>query len=99
LEYVISDERPIAGGWKAHDIDGQPLGIFPNENDAAKANLCRLPLIPGCSNNLWFKLLSIVVLTMKQLGVASTVQGGGKRRLFITLRATPARPSPLEGGW
>jgi hypothetical protein len=43
LEYVISDERPIgfilscAGGWKAHDIDGQPLGIFPNESDAAKA--------------------------------------------------------------
>jgi len=39
LQYVISDERPIscAGGWKAHDMDGQPLGIFPNENDAAKA--------------------------------------------------------------
>ena len=43
LEDVISDERPIglilscAGGWKAHDMDGQPLGIFPNESDAAKA--------------------------------------------------------------
>jgi hypothetical protein len=43
LQYVISDERPIgfiltcAGGWKAHDMDGQSLGIFPNENDAAKA--------------------------------------------------------------
>jgi len=43
LEYVISDERPIgfilscAEGWKAHDTDGRPLGIFPNENDAARA--------------------------------------------------------------
>jgi hypothetical protein len=43
LEYVISDERPIGfilsctSGWKSYDVDGQPLGIFPNENDAAKA--------------------------------------------------------------
>jgi hypothetical protein len=43
LQYVISDERPIgfllfcAGGLKSYDVDGQPLGIFPNENDAAKA--------------------------------------------------------------
>ena len=43
LEYVISDERPIgfllscASGWKSYDVDGQPLGIFPNENDAARA--------------------------------------------------------------
>ena len=43
LEYVISDERPIGfilsctSGWKSYDVDGQPLGIFPNENDAARA--------------------------------------------------------------
>ena len=43
LQYVISDERPIgfllscANGWKSYDVDGQPLGIFPNESDAAKA--------------------------------------------------------------
>ena len=43
LEYVISDERPIGlilsctSGWKSYDVDGQPLGIFPNQNDAAKA--------------------------------------------------------------
>ena len=43
LQYVISDERPIgfllscASGWKSYDVDGQALGIFPNQNDAAKA--------------------------------------------------------------
>src|SRR6516225_8974582 len=43
LQYVISNERPIgfllscASGWKSYDVDGQPLGIFHNENDAAKA--------------------------------------------------------------
>jgi hypothetical protein len=43
LQYVISDERPIgfllpcANGWKSYDQDGQPLGLFANEHDAAKA--------------------------------------------------------------
>ena len=46
-------------------------------------------------------ILVVIVLwaLVKMPRLASRDHGGGKRRLFITLRATPARPSPLEGSW
>jgi hypothetical protein len=54
LQYVISDERPVgfllscASGWKSYDVDGQALGIFNNENDAAKAVYRQANAAPGC---------------------------------------------------